>query len=71
VEIQAVDDQGHITLADGRTVRLFGLGLPGDPARRERFLSSLHTNVGKTTTVTEVLADAPPAAESNVARYSR
>lgn len=69
VEIRAVDDAGHITLADGRTVRLFGLGLPGDPARRERFLTRLRSNVGETTTVTDVLATDPPAVELSVARY--
>jgi hypothetical protein len=69
VEIQAVDDRGHITLADGRTVRLFGLRLPDDPVRRERFLWSLRTNVGETTTVVEVLDVDPPAVELSVARY--
>ncbi len=69
VEIHAVDDRGHITLADGRTVRLFGLRLPDDPVRRERFLSSLRSNVGETTTVTNVLATDPPAVELSVARY--
>ena len=64
-----MDDQGRITLADGRIVRLFGLRLPDDPVRRERFLGSLRSNVGETTTVTNVLATDPPAVELSVARY--
>jgi hypothetical protein len=63
VAIRSVADDGTFVLADGRTVRVFGVDPPADPEARARYVSRASRFVGEEASVRIVQDGVPPAAE--------